>query len=143
RGSPGGAGAARPCVVVHHADLYRRRQRTAARSVSQRTPPRALSAYRRAGGADPAPLRSSAYSIHRSGKHRSEGDMSHVVHAVQHEAEHSIEHEQDHGGGHGKKTADNQNKKIALLIAVLALFLAISETLGKSSQTVGIELNIK
>ena len=35
------------------------------------------------------------------------------------------------------------NKKIALLIAVIALFLAFSETLGKSAQTVGIELNIK
>jgi hypothetical protein len=67
--------------------------------------------------------------------------MSHGVHAVQHEVEHQIEHE--HGGGHGKKPAQNQNKKIALLISVLALFLAISETLGKSAQTVGIELNIK
>jgi metal-dependent amidase/aminoacylase/carboxypeptidase family protein len=69
--------------------------------------------------------------------------MSHGVHAVQHEVEHQLEHEHDHGGGHGKKPAENQNKKIALLIAVLALFLAISETLGKSAQTVGIELNIK
>ena len=67
--------------------------------------------------------------------------MSHGVHAVQHEVEHQIEHE--HGGGHGKKPAENQNKKIALLISVLALFLALSETLGKSAQTVGIELNIK
>lgn len=36
-----------------------------------------------------------------------------------------------------------QNKKIALLIAVIALFLAFSETLGKSAQTEGISLNIK
>jgi len=35
------------------------------------------------------------------------------------------------------------NKRIALLIAVLALFLAFSETLGKASQTEGISLNIK
>jgi hypothetical protein len=69
--------------------------------------------------------------------------MSHGVHAVQHEVEHRIEHEHEHGGGHEKKPAQNQNKKIALLISVLALFLAISETLGKSAQTVGIELNIK
>ena len=73
----------------------------------------------------------------------SEGDMSHGVHAVQHEVEHRIEHEQ-HGqkGGTGQ-LAESQNKKIALLIAILALFLAISETLGKSAQTAGIELNIK
>jgi hypothetical protein len=69
--------------------------------------------------------------------------MSEGVHAVQHEVQHRIEHEHEHGGGHGKKPAENQNRKIALLIAVLALFLAISETLGKSAQTRGIELNIK
>jgi hypothetical protein len=39
--------------------------------------------------------------------------------------------------------ASHSNRKIALLISVLALFLAFSETLGKSAQTVGIELNIK
>jgi hypothetical protein len=39
--------------------------------------------------------------------------------------------------------AAHSNKKIALLIAVIALFLAFSETLGKSAQTLGIELNIK
>jgi hypothetical protein len=68
--------------------------------------------------------------------------MSHGVHAVQHEVEHQLEHE---GGGHGheKKKGDSLNKKIALLISVIALFLAFSETLGKSAQTVGIELNIK
>jgi uncharacterized protein DUF4337 len=70
--------------------------------------------------------------------------MSHGVHAVQHEVEHQIEHEEHgHGGGHGKGLADNMNKKIALLISVIALFLAFSETLGKASQTEGISLNIK
>jgi hypothetical protein len=39
--------------------------------------------------------------------------------------------------------AAHSNKGIALLIAVIALGLAFSETLGKSAQTVGIELNIK
>jgi Domain of unknown function (DUF4337) len=39
-----------------------------------------------------------------------------------------------HGhGGHG--VAEGDNKKIAILISVLALFLAIAETLGKSAQT--------
>ena len=66
------------------------------------------------------------------------------MHAVQHEVEHQIEHEEHgHGGGHGKGLADNMNKKIALLISVIALFLAFSETLGKASQTEGISLNIK
>jgi len=39
--------------------------------------------------------------------------------------------------------AAHSNRKIALLIAVLALFLALSETLGKSAQTEGLDLNIK
>lgn len=39
--------------------------------------------------------------------------------------------------------ASGFNKKIALLIAVLALFLSFSETLGKSAQTEAISLNIK
>ena len=58
--------------------------------------------------------------------------MSHGVHAVQHEVEHKIEHD-EHGGGHDDSTG--RNKKVALLIAVLALFLAFSETMGKSAQT--------
>ena len=36
---------------------------------------------------------------------------------------------------------DPSNKKIALLIAVLALVLAFSETLGKSAQTAALNLN--
>ena len=68
--------------------------------------------------------------------------MSHGVHAVQHEVEHRVEHEH-HAAEHGKSPAESRNRKIALLIAVLALFLAFSETLGKSAQTTGIELNIK
>ena len=39
--------------------------------------------------------------------------------------------------------ASHSNRKIALLIAVLALFLALSETLGKSAQTEGIGANIE
>jgi hypothetical protein len=59
--------------------------------------------------------------------------MSHGVHAVQHEVEHKIKHE-EHGGGHAVDEKD-RNKRVALLISVIALFLAISETLGKSAQT--------
>src|SRR6185436_12310834 len=60
--------------------------------------------------------------------------MSHGVHAVQHEVEHKIEHD-EHGGGHGHSDTSTINKRVALLIAVIALFLAFSETLGKSAQT--------
>src|SRR5215468_3567502 len=71
--------------------------------------------------------------------------MSHGVHAVQHEVEHQIQHEEEHGhgGGHGSKLAENHNKQIALLIAVIALFLAFSETLGKSAQTAALSYNVE
>jgi ABC-type nickel/cobalt efflux system permease component RcnA len=39
--------------------------------------------------------------------------------------------------------AAHSNRKIALAIAIIALFLAFSETLGKSAQTEAISLNIK
>lgn len=44
-----------------------------------------------------------------------------------------------HGAGH----IDPSNKKIALLIALLALVLSFSETLGKSAQTSALSLNIE
>jgi len=64
--------------------------------------------------------------------------MSHGVHAVQHEVEHQLEHEEHGGGGH-----DSRNKKIALVISVLALCLAFSETLGKSAQTAALNYQIE
>jgi hypothetical protein len=39
--------------------------------------------------------------------------------------------------------ASSENRKIALLIAILALFLAISETLGKGAQTESISKNVE
>jgi hypothetical protein len=71
--------------------------------------------------------------------------MSHGVHAVQHEVEHQVEHEKHgHRGGHGKgMIADSTNRKVALLIAVIALFLAFSETLGKSAQTAALSYNVE
>jgi Domain of unknown function (DUF4337) len=39
--------------------------------------------------------------------------------------------------------AGHSNKRIALLIAVLALFLAFSETLGKNAQTGAIDANVQ
>ena len=47
-----------------------------------------------------------------------------------------------HGhSGHG--IAEGENKKIAILISVLALFLAIAETLGKSAQTEALKYNVE
>lgn len=52
-----------------------------------------------------------------------------------------------HGHGHGHDDhgdhGDPRNKKIALLISVIALFLAFSETLGKSAQTAAISYNVE
>ena len=67
--------------------------------------------------------------------------MSHGVHAVQHEVEHKIKHDERHSEHKG--ALDDRNKKVALLIAVIALFLAFSETLGKSAQTAAISLNVE
>ena len=47
-------------------------------------------------------------------------------------------------GGHGHGHGDHGgNKKIALLISMLALVLAFSETLGKSAQTAALAYNIE
>ena len=52
-------------------------------------------------------------------------------------AHESVEHHEhaEHASGH--------NKQIALVIAVLALFLAFSETLGKSAQTAALSSNVE
>ena len=47
------------------------------------------------------------------------------------------------GHGHGADHHGPENKRIALLIAVLALILAFSETLGKSAQTLALSQNIE
>ena len=65
--------------------------------------------------------------------------MSHGVHAVQHEAEHTIKHED--GNGHGG--VSNTNKRIALVIAVLALFLSFAEAMGKSAQTAALNYQME
>jgi hypothetical protein len=69
--------------------------------------------------------------------------MSHGVHAVQHEVEHQIQHEEHGGGGHGPADTTTLNKRVALLIAVIALFLAFAETLGKSAQTAALNYQIE
>ena len=51
-------------------------------------------------------------------------------------------HENLETAEHAEHAAHSGNKKIALLISVLALFLAFSETLGKSAQTTAITLNV-
>src|SRR5215831_12127942 len=65
--------------------------------------------------------------------------MSEGVDAVQHEVEHRIEHGPEHGGS----GLEGRNKKIALVIAIIALFLAFSETLGKSAQTAALSFNVE
>ena len=50
-----------------------------------------------------------------------------------------IAHEATHEAAHGNRNA----KLIGLLISVLALFLAVSEMLGKSAQTHALALNIE
>lgn len=51
-------------------------------------------------------------------------------------------HENLEHAEHAGHASHGGNKKIALLISVLALFLAFSETLGKSAQTNAITLNV-
>ena len=51
-------------------------------------------------------------------------------------------HENLEHAEHAEHASHGGNKKIALLISVLALFLAFSETLGKSSQTAAITYNV-
>ena len=58
--------------------------------------------------------------------------MAEAVHEIAHEATHDAAHA---GTGHAKL--------IGLLISILALFLAVSEMLGKSAQTHGLTLNIQ
>ena len=66
--------------------------------------------------------------------------MSRGVHAVQHEAEHKIKHDDEHGGLGNLSTA---NKRMALVIAILALFLAFAEAAGKSSQTAALNAQME
>jgi Domain of unknown function (DUF4337) len=51
-------------------------------------------------------------------------------------------HEHLEHAEHAEHASHSGNKGIALLIAVLALFLALSETLGKSAQTTAITDNV-
>lgn len=48
-----------------------------------------------------------------------------------------------HGHGHDYGHGSPENKRVALLIAILALVLAFSETLGKSAQTAALSFNIE
>lgn len=78
--------------------------------------------------------------MHRGAKRQpATSSMSHGVHAVQHEVEHEIKHGDGHGGHGGLMSLlDNLNKKVALLIGVVALLVAFSEPVGKSAQTAAI-----
>jgi hypothetical protein len=54
------------------------------------------------------------------------------------EVQETLEHSE-----HAEHASHGGNKGIALLISVLALFLALSETLGKSAQTSSITFNVQ
>src|ERR1700741_2612032 len=45
--------------------------------------------------------------------------------------------------GHGHAIVEGDNKKIAILISVLALCLAVAEMLGKSAQTEALGANVE
>ena len=51
-------------------------------------------------------------------------------------------HESMEQADHAKEAAE-QNKRLALLIAVIALCLALSETLGKGAQTASISKHVE
>lgn len=65
--------------------------------------------------------------------------MSRGVHAVQHEVEHKIKHDDQHGMGNVSST----NKRMAMVIAVLALLLSFAEAAGKSAQTTALNDQIE
>ncbi|MGI9124375.1 MAG: DUF4337 domain-containing protein [Mycobacterium sp.] len=68
--------------------------------------------------------------------------MSRGVHAVQHEAEHTIQHEEGHGGD-GLAGVSTANKRLALVIAVLALLLSFAEAAGKTAQNEALNQQIE
>src|SRR5262249_17026475 len=122
-------GAARARLLIDDANVHRGRYRAADGSLPERASASVTNAR--------VPLAKRGWLDKSCARRGTEGDMSHGVHAVQHEVEHHIEHE-DQGGGRGKSAGERGNKKIALLIAVMALFLALAEMFGKSAQTEGI-----
>lgn len=55
-------------------------------------------------------------------------------------------HPHGHGHAHGHEDhgpPEGRNKQVALLISIIALFLAFSETLGKSAQTAALSYNVE
>jgi hypothetical protein len=75
-------------------------------------------------------LRGRALAVIVASPQRGREDVMAGAHEKMEEAEHA-----QHAAGH--------NKQVALLISVLALFLAFSETLGKSAQTSAISDNVE
>src|SRR5882757_736855 len=143
-------GTARPRLALDHADLHRHRQRAVAGGLSQHASARltggrcGLTLFRHMSLASSSgdcalgsPLLICSACLLRNGrlsgnraseKFILEGIMS--AHESMEQAEH-VEH------------ASGENRKIALLIAVIALCLALSETLGKGAQTESISKNVE
>src|SRR5262249_1738933 len=113
-----------PCLARDHANLYRGRRRAPDRGLSQRPSTRLTKNHCSRHSGLPRSGKSLAPAPERRGSSMSE------IHET-------IEKAQE--GEH----AQYFNRRIALLIAVLALFLSFSETLGKSAQTKAIDANVK
>ena len=58
---------------------------------------------------------------------------------------HHVGNQRSHREGEGRRASSGEgfNRKIALVIAILALFLSFSETLGKGAQTEATTKNIE
>lgn len=56
---------------------------------------------------------------------------------MQHEVEHKMKHDQEHSSG--IERVSTANKRMALVIAVLALFLSFAEMAGKGAQTAALD----
>jgi hypothetical protein len=68
---------------------------------------------------------------------------AHVRPKVRSQAKPQQEVPMSHAAGHGPGVLEGENRNIALLISVLALFLAIAEMLGKSAQTEALRYNVE
>src|SRR5262249_39512777 len=121
-------GTARPFLAVDHAGLYRNRQRTLARSVPP-GPSTKLTRLQHRPVISCCLLRDTALFGHRGHESPRAGGIMSAHESMEH-AEHA-----EHASGH--------NKGIALLISIIALCLALSETLGKGAQTEAISRSVE
>lgn len=68
---------------------------------------------------------------------------AHEAHETIHEAAHHGHHDEHHGSQNSSPIKSSRNRKIAVLISVLAMLLAIVEAGGKSAQNTSLSANIE